>query len=61
VHVIAFEDGGHASEILLRTIRIGPALDPTYGDGSAHPPTGEDGLMGGITYGTNFAWQADGR
>jgi hypothetical protein len=60
VHVIAFDAGGDATEVLLRTIQIGAVVDPTYGDGSARPPTGEDGLMGGIPYGTNFAWQADG-
>jgi hypothetical protein len=61
VHVISFDPGGTATDILLRTIQIGPFLDPTYGDGAARPPTGEDGLMGGITSGTNFAWKADDR
>ena len=60
VHVIAFDAGGDATEVLLRTIQIGALIDPTYGDGSARPPTGEDGMMGGIPYGTNFSWQADG-
>jgi len=60
VHVIAFDADGTATEILLRTVQIGALIDPTYGDGSARPPTGEDGLMGGIPYGTNFSWQADG-
>jgi hypothetical protein len=61
VYVIAFDTSGTAADVLLRTIQIGPFLDPTYGDGTGRPPTGEDGLMGGIPYGTNFAWQADGR
>jgi hypothetical protein len=59
VHVIAFDPSGTATDIMLRTIRIGAVLDPTYGAEAARPPTGEDGLMGGIPFGTNFSWVGD--
>jgi hypothetical protein len=61
VHVIAYDATGQAQEIVVRTIEIRDLLDPTYGDEAARPPTGEDGLMGGIPFGTNFAWMADDR
>ena len=57
VRVLGFDASGTAAHVVVRPIRIGAVLDPTYGDGSARPPTGEDGLMGGITSGTNFAWK----
>ena len=60
VRVLGFDATGTSATVVVRPIRIGAVLDPTYGDGSARPPTGEDGLMGGITSGTNFAWRADG-
>jgi hypothetical protein len=61
VQLVAYDTAGHARGVFLRRIVIGALVDPTYGDGSARPPTGEDGLMGGITSGTNFSWKADGR
>jgi len=61
VRVLGFDATGTSAQIVVRRIQIGEVLDPTYGDGSARPPTGEDGLMGGITSGTNFAWKADDR
>ena len=61
VQLVAYDAAGHARGVFLRRVQVGPLLDPTYGDGSARPPTGEDGLMGGITSGTNFSWQVDGR
>jgi hypothetical protein len=61
VQVVAYDARGRASDVLLRPIRIGAVLDATYGDGAWDPPTGEDGLMGGITSGTSFSWLADGR
>ncbi len=60
VRVLALDTSGTATDVLDRAIQIGAMLDPTYGDGAARPPTGEDGLMGGITSGTNFAWRTDG-
>jgi hypothetical protein len=59
VRVLGFDASGTAAHVVVRPIQIGAVLDPTYGDGSERPPTGEDGLMGGITSGTNFAWKAD--
>ena len=61
VRVLGFDATGTSAQVVVRPIQIGEVLDPTYGDGSARPPTGEDGLMGGITSGTNFAWKADDR
>jgi hypothetical protein len=61
VQLVAYDTAGHARGVFLRRILIGALVDPTYGDGSARPPTGEDGLMGGITSGTSFSWKADGR
>jgi hypothetical protein len=61
VRVLGFDATGTSAQVVVRPIQIGQVLDPTYGDGSARPPTGEDGLMGGITSGTNFAWKADDR
>jgi hypothetical protein len=61
VQIVAYDGTGRARDVLLRPIQIGALLDPTYGDGSRRPPTGEDGLMGGITSGTNFAWLEDSR
>ena len=61
VQIVAYDGSGRARDMLLRPIQIGALLDPTYGDGSRRPPTGEDGLMGGITSGTNFAWLEDDR
>ncbi|MEA2612443.1 MAG: hypothetical protein QOI52_402, partial [Chloroflexota bacterium] len=58
VRILGFDASGTAAHVVVRPIRIGALLDPTYGDGSERPPTGEDGLMGGITSGTNFAWRA---
>jgi hypothetical protein len=58
VQIVAYDAAGHARGIFLRRILIGALVDPTYGSGAMRPPTGEDGLMGGITSGTNFAWQA---
>jgi hypothetical protein len=60
VRVLGFDASGTSAHVVERPIQIGAVLDPTYGDGSERPPTGEDGLMGGITSGTNFAWRADG-
>ena len=60
VRVLGFDASGTSATVVVHPIRIVAVLDPTYGDGSARPPTGEDGLMGGITSGTNFAWKADG-
>ena len=60
VQVVAYDYRGRARDVLLRPVLIGALLDPTYGTMAAKPPTGEDGLMGGITTGTNFAWQSDG-
>jgi hypothetical protein len=60
VRVLGFDATGTSAQVVVRPIQIGAVLDPTYGDGSERPPTGEDGLMGGITSGTNFAWKADG-
>jgi hypothetical protein len=60
VRVFGFDASGTSAHVVVRPIQIGAVLDPTYGDGSERPPTGEDGLMGGITSGTNFAWKADG-
>jgi len=60
VRVLGFDASGTSAHVVVRPIQIGAVLDPTYGDGSDRPPTGEDGLMGGITSGTNFAWRADG-
>jgi hypothetical protein len=59
VRVLGFDATGTSAQVVVRPIQIGEVLDPTYGDGSERPPTGEDGLMGGITSGTNFAWKAD--
>ena len=61
VQVVTYDVSGRAIGIFVRRIQIGGLIDPTYGDEAARPPTGEDGLMGGIIYGTNFAWQSDGR
>ena len=61
VRVLGFDATGTSAQVVVRPIQIGQVLDPTYGDGSARPPTGEDGLMGGITSGRNFAWKADDR
>ena len=58
VRVLGFDASGTSATVVVHPIRIVAVLDPTYGDGSARPPTGEDGLMGGITSGTNFAWKA---
>jgi hypothetical protein len=61
VQLVAYDAAGHARGVFLRRVQVGALIDPTYGSGAARPPTGEDGLMGGITSGTNFAWQAEGR
>ncbi len=61
VQIVAYDAAGHARGVFLRRIQIGTLVDPTYGNGAMRPPTGEDGLMGGITSGTNFAWLSDGR
>ena len=61
VQLVAYDAAGHARGVFLRRIQIGALVDPTYGNGAMRPPTGEDGLMGGITSGTNFAWLSDGR
>jgi len=58
VRVLGFDASGTSATVVVHPIRIVAVLDPTYGDGSARPPTGEDGLMGGITSGTNFAWKS---
>jgi hypothetical protein len=60
VQIVAYDARGRATDVLLRPIRIGAVLDPTYGAGAWDPPTGEDGLMGGITTGTSFSWMRDG-
>lgn len=60
VQVVAYDYRGRARDVLLRPVQIGALLDPTYGATAGKPPTGEDGLMGGIPYGTNFAWMSDG-
>jgi hypothetical protein len=59
VQLVAYDAAGHARGVFLRRVQVGALVDPTYGNGATRPPTGEDGLMGGITSGTNFAWQAD--
>jgi hypothetical protein len=61
VQIVAYDISGRARGVFLRRIQIGALVDPTYGTGAMRPPTGEDGLMGGITSGTNFAWLSDGR
>jgi hypothetical protein len=61
VQLVAYDASGRARGVFLRRVQVGARIDPTYGDGSSRPPTGEDGLMGGITSGTNFSWVADGR
>ena len=61
VQIVAYDGSGRARDVLLHPIQIGALLDPTYSDGSRRPPTGEDGLMGGITFGTNVTWLEDGR
>jgi hypothetical protein len=61
VQLVAYDAAGRARGVFLRRVQVGSLVDPTYGNGAARPPTGEDGLMGGITTGTNFAWQSDGR
>ena len=61
VQIVAYDAEGHARGVFLRRVQVGARLDPKYGDGSVRPPTGEDGMMGGITSGTNFAWLTDGR
>ena len=61
VQLVAYDAAGHARGVFLRRVRVGALIDPTFGNSAARPPTGEDGLMGGITYGTNFAWRSDGR
>ncbi len=54
LQVIAYDARGQVKDVLFRPIQVGTLLDPTYGGMAAKPPTGEDGLMGGITFGTNF-------
>jgi hypothetical protein len=61
VQLVAYDLAGHARGVFLRRIVIGALVDPTFGGGAWDPPTGEDGLMGGITTGTSFDWLADGR
>ena len=61
IQLVAYDAAGHARGVFLRRVLVGELVDPTYGNGATRPPTGEDGLMGGITSGTNFAWQSDGR
>jgi hypothetical protein len=61
VQLVAYDAAGHARGVFLRRIQIGALIDPTFGSGAMRPPTGEDGLMGGITSGTNFQWLSDGR
>jgi hypothetical protein len=55
LQIIAYDAQGQVKDVLSRAIQIGTLLDATYGALAAKPPTGEDGLMGGITFGTNFA------
>ncbi|HUP54299.1 MAG TPA: hypothetical protein VM408_02240 [Methylomirabilota bacterium] len=61
IQVVAYDRSGRERGVFTRRIQIGALIDPTYGNGAMRPPTGEDGLMGGITSGTNFAWLSDGR
>lgn len=61
VELVAYDAAGHARGSFLRRVQVGALIDPTFGAGAMRPPTGEDGLMGGITSGTNFAWLSDGR
>jgi hypothetical protein len=61
VQIVAFDDEGRVRGMFVRLIQIGARLDPTYGDATRRPSTGEDGLMGGITFGSNFGWRSDGR
>ena len=61
VQIVAYDAAGHARGVFVRRIQIGALVDPTSGSGAMRPPKGEDGLMGGITSGTNFAWLSDGR
>ena len=61
VQLVAYDLAGHARGVFVRRIVIGSLVDPTFGGGAWDPPTGEDGLMGGITTGTSFDWVSDGR
>ena len=54
LEIVAYDAFGKARDSVVRPIQIGPFLDPTYGGMAGRPPTGEDGLMGGITFGTNL-------
>ena len=55
VQIVAYDASGRAMAVLLRPVNIGALVDPSYRDLIARPPTGEDGLMGGIPFGTNLA------
>ena len=61
VQIVAYDSEGRVRGVFVRRIQIGARVDPSYGDVTRRPSTGEDGLMGGITFGSNLGWQSDGR
>ncbi len=55
VQVVAYNASGRAQDVVLRPIQIGALVDPTFRGTGERSPSGEDGLMGGIPFGTNVA------
>ena len=61
VQIVAYDIEGRVRGVFVRRVQVGARMDPTYGEVARRPATGEDGLMGGITFGSNFGWRSDGR
>lgn len=58
VQIVTYDVSGRAQGVLLRTIQIGAMFNPTTRGLPGRPSLGEDGLIGGIPFDTN--WSPDG-
>jgi hypothetical protein len=55
VQIVAYDAVGRANGVLLRPIQIGAAIDPGSAGLPGRPALGEDGLIGGIPFDTNWS------
>jgi len=60
VQVVAYDISGRAQSVLLRPVQIGPLFDPSIGGLPGRPALGEDGLIGGIPFDTNWSPDSTG-
>ena len=54
LQIVAYSPSGRAQGVLLRSIRIGALYEPHGGGLPGRPALGEDGLVGGIPFDTNW-------